>query len=369
MYSTSVQFATHHVQSQSTLISRKTEKIHLLSLSLERYWQARLVKLLYLRLLFLLTILLWAASTTTAIAQPLIEEEQSLNFGTLAISANATVSRLTYPRTGSNISIEGQFVLIDRGSTGLYQFTGFPANTTLDVSLGTSTLNADTIGITEPLTVDNYDFAQLTTNSLGEAELSLGARLSTSGNGSSYEDSPYSGTTVLRVDYWQPDVGAYVFNTQVITLETELSSTLTIDEEQQLHFGTLFARSSNTSQAEMTLSTSGSYTIIEPENSRLVSLVKPAQGILRVSGAASNYSLTVTPQVADVLLEHTENPGSAPHFILSDLLTSPDGTGKTDENGELLIQLGGTLKTELTASPMIYPSGLYEGIYELTVSY
>lgn len=318
---------------------------------------------------FFLTLLIWLATTTAAIAQPLIEQQQPLNFGVLAIKTNASVSRFTYPRSGSNIIIEGQFVLISRGSPGLYRFTGFPAYTTLSVSLGNTTLTATGAGIAEPLTVDNYDIAELTTNALGEAELSLGARLNTTGNGGSYVDAPYSGTTVLRVDYWQPDVKSYVFNTKTIDLDTELSSTLTVTEVQQLNFGTLFARSSNTSQAVITLSPSGSYTISEPGNSRLVSLVKPDQGVLSVSGAAPNYILTITPQSTDVLLEHTEFPGSAPHFILSDLVTSPDGLGITDANGELLIQIGGTLKTEQTPSPVTYPSGQYRGTYQLTVSY
>ena len=369
MFSNLVRLLQQKLRPQSYLIKRVSTPIQSPFLPHTKWRQAISQKGTRLKRPFLLTILYWMATTTAALSQPLIEEQQRLNFGTLAIAANATVSRFTYPRTGSNINIEGQFILIASGTPGRYRFTGFPAYTTLSVSLDTTTLTAVGIGITEPLAVDNYDFAELTTDALGEAELSLGARLDTTGNGGSYEDAPYSGTTVLRVEYWQPDAQGYVSNSKTIDLQTELRSTLTIDQEQQLNFGTLFARSSNTSQAVLTLSPSGSYTISEPEDSRLVSLVKPDQGVLRVSGAASNHSLTVTPQAADVLLEHTENPGAAPHFILSALLTSPDVTGTTDAYGELLIKIGGTLKTELTASPVIYPSGQYEGIYQLTVSY
>lgn len=318
---------------------------------------------------FFLVILLWVAATSLTVAAPLIEEQQRFNFGTLAIADNTSVSRFIYPRTGQNIRIEGRFVLIGSGSPGRYQFSGFPANTTLTVSLNTTTMSANGIGISESLSVDNYDIGTLITDAQGEAVLSLGARLSTSGNSGSYGDAPYSGSTTLRVDYWQPDVQSYVFNTLLIDLEAELSSTLAINQNQQLNFGTLFARSSNTGQAVLTLLPSGSYTISEPGNSRLVSIVKPKQGVLRVSGAAPNYSITITPQAGDVLLEHTTIPGSAPHFILSALLTSPNATGTTDANGELLIKIGGTLTTELTASPEVYPSGLYEGIYQLTVSY
>lgn len=313
--------------------------------------------------------LLCTAWTTTALAQPLIEEQQRLNFGTLAIASNASVSRLTYPRSGNGITIDGQFVLIARGTPGLYRFSGFPAYTPLGVSLNTTTLTAGSNGTVEPLSVDSYNFTEITTNALGEAELSLGASIETTGTGTSYVDAIYSGAAVLRVDYWQPEVKEYVANTKIVDMETELRSTLTFDEEQQLSFGTLFARSSSTAQAAMTLSPSGTYTISEPDDSRLVSLDRPELGIFRVSGAASNHTLTITLQATPVLLEHTENPASAPHLILSDLIALPDGTGTTDANGELQIALGGTLKTELTASPEIYPSGQYEGIYQLTVSY
>jgi hypothetical protein len=354
---------------QSKFIRRVSTPLHSLSLPPTKWSKATPRKGVRLKHLLFLTILCWLATTTTAVAQPLIEEQQPLNFGTLAIASNSPVSRFTYPRTGTNINIEGQFALIASGSPGLYRFTGFPAYTPLSVSLNNTTLTPSGGGFFEPLTVDNYDFAELTTDAQGEAELSLGARLNTTGNGISYVDAPYSSTTVLRVDYWQPDVRAFVFNTKTIDLETELRSTLTINQEQQLNFGTLFAHSSNTNQAVLTLSPSGSYTISEPGNSRLISLAKPDQGVLRVSGAAPNYNLTITPQVADVLLEHTQSPGSAPHFILSNLVTSPDGTVMTGANGELVIKIGGTLKTELTVSPTIYPSGEYEGTYQLTVSY
>lgn len=369
MFSILALLSQQKIRSQSNLIKNVSTSVRPLLLASTKCKQTKSQKGTHLKRPCLLTILFWVATTTAALSQPLIEEQQRLNFGTLAIAANASVSRFTYPRTGININVEGQFKLINSGSPGRYRFTDFPAFTVLSVSLDNTTLSAGGTGIPEPLTVDNYDFAELTTDAQGEAELLLGARLNTSGNSGSYVDAPYSGTTVLRVDYWQPDVKAYVFNTKTIDLETELRSNVTLNLEQPLSFGTLFARSSNTVQAVLTLSPSGSYTISEPGNSRLVSLVKPEQGVLRVSGAAPYYNLTITPQAADVLLEHTQSPGSAPHFILSALVTSPEGTVRTGANSELLISIGGTLKTELTASPAIYPSGQYEGTYQLTVAY
>lgn len=308
-------------------------------------------------------------SANTAFSQPLIEELQRLNFGTLAVSNNTSISRFTYPHTDRSLRFEGQFVLIARGTPGRYRFSDFPAFTSLSVSLNVSSLTTGVSGFPESLTVDSYDFNEVTTDAQGEAELSLGARLNTSGNGDAYVDAPYSGITTLRVDYWQPEANAFVFNSTTIAMDAELRSTVTLIEDQQLNFGTLFARTSSTEQASLTLSPTGTYSANEPGDSRLVVLVKPSQGIIRVISAAPYNRLTITPQTTDVFLRHTEFPESAPHFVLNPLLTSPDGTATVDADGELEIAIGGTLKTEVTASPVIYPSGDYEGTYDFTVSY
>ena len=173
----------------------------------------------------------------------------------------------------------------------------------------------------------------------------------------------------MRVDYFDSDEGSFLTETKIIDLQTQLRSALTIDEEQALGFGTLFARSGTSDQAALTLSPDGAFFISEPGDTRLVSVESPEQGVFRITGAAPLYNLTITIESADVLLEHSINPDIAPHFILSDLLTSPSISGTTDDDGELLIEAGGTLKTELTASPTVYPSGQYEGVYQLTVSY
>lgn len=317
----------------------------------------------------ILVVLVFTLNSKTALSQPFIEELQQLSFGTLAVSSNASVSRFTLPQTGRNLRIEGQFAQIASVSPGRYKFTGFPAFTSLSVSVDIATLTTGANNFPEPLTVDSYDFDNITTDTNGEAELSLGARLNTSGSGDAYVDAPYSGITTLRVDYWQPEANAFVFNSTTIDLDVELRSTVTLLEEQQLNFGTLFARTSTTDQASLILSPTGSYTVDEPSGSRLVVLTKPEQAIIQVVGAAPFYQLTITTQTEDAFLEHTEFPEIAPHFILNPLVTSPDGSAITDANGELSIAIGGTLKTEVTASPVIYPSGEYEGTYEFTVAY
>ena len=323
---------------------------------------------------FSLVLLLWLETTTLVFSAPLIEEQQSLDFGTLAVVSNASISRYTYPASGNDATIEGQFVLISSGTPGSYLLTGFPASTQLTVTVDPATLTTGTTGVSEPLDVDNFEFPGtlpgVTTDAAGEAELFLGARLNTTGNGVNYVDGLFDSTTTMRVDYFDSDEGSFLTETKIIDLQTQLRSALTIDEEQALGFGTLFARSGTSDQAALTLSPDGAFSISEPGDTRLVSIEDPERGVFRITGAAPLYSLTITIESADVLLEHILlNPDIAPHFILSDLLTSPSISGTTDDNGELLIETGGTLKTELTDSPTIYPSGQYEGLYQLTVSY
>ena len=302
-------------------------------------------------------------------SQPLIEELQRLNFGILAVPANETVSQYTFPQTGNSVTVDGQFILIATGTTGIYSLSGFPAFTPLSISLNDSTLATSEVGISESLAVDNYDVSQPTTDEQGNAELSLGARLNTTGNGNGYGDAIYEGRAMLRIEYWQPEVNAFVFNSKLIDMEAELRSTVALVEEQRLNFGTLFARTSSTEQAELIIAPSGIYTVTEPGGSRLVVLSNPEQAVIKVDGAAAFNNLAITPQLTEVLLQHVEFPDSAPHFSLTDLVTSPSETGSVDSNGELLISIGGTLKTELTDAPVVYPSGVYEGIYEFTVSY
>lgn len=308
-------------------------------------------------------------NSNTALSQPLIEELQQMSFGTLAVPSNSSVSRFTVPQTGRNLSIEGQFIFIATASPGRYRFSGFPAVTRLNVSLEITTLTTGASNFPEPLTVDAYDFDNISTDENGDAELSLGARLTTSGNGTPYVDAPYSGTATLRVRYWQPEADAFVFNSKTIDIDVELRSTITLVEEQPLNFGTLFARTSTTEMASLVLSPTGSYTLDEPSGSRLVVLAKPEQAKIRIVGASPFYQLTITPQIADAFLKHTEFPEIAPHFIFNSLVAFTDGPATTDANGELEIEIGGTLQTEVTTSSIIYPSGIYEGTYEFTVAY
>ena len=301
-------------------------------------------------------------------ADVFVDELERLDFGTMAIPANNSVSELVLPRSGLGISIEGDIVPIEPATSGRYRLSGFPPNTSVDVTLDDTDLTAES-GLTEPLAIDQYDFNDVFTSDAGEAELQLGARLQTSGTGNPHEDDLYTGATIISFEYWEPDAQQFVTSSEVIELETEVRTSLNLEEVQGLHFGTLFARTGPGDQASMTLGPDGSLDINNPGNSRLVLLTDPEVGVVQVSGAAANFSLTIVGESNPVLLQNTDNPGSAPHFILDPLVTAPENSGTTDTEGFLEVRVGGTLTTEATSTVRVYPDGIYEGTYELTISY
>jgi len=89
---------------------------------------------------------------------------------------------------------------------------------------------------------------------------------------------------------------------------------------------------------------------------------------MAISGAAPNRQLSIDLPTSDIQLRNAEEP-TAPYFILSDFVSSPSGTGRTDEDGVLEVFLGGTLSTQLTTEEVVYPAGTYQATYDITVSY
>jgi len=302
-------------------------------------------------------------------AQPVVEELIALDFGTLAITGNDSVSTLELPRSGRNLAVSGDLVIVEVGAPGRYLLTGFPPGTNVDIDLSETTLTAGGTGVPEPLAVDRFNAGSTFTNEQGEAEVQLGASFSTSGNGGVYEDAPYSGDSAMRLTYWEPDVGNHVTVSKNVTFTGEVRSSLELEELQGLHFGILFARATPDNQATMRLFPDGRVNIANAGDARMVSLSEAAPGVLLVGGGAPNRDLTIDIQAGDVLLRHVQQP-AGPHFVLSDLETSPASSGSTNETGRLEIRVGGTLSTQLIKTgTSVYPAGTYEGTYSVTVSY
>ncbi|NWO04380.1 MAG: DUF4402 domain-containing protein [Alteromonadaceae bacterium] len=298
-----------------------------------------------------------------------INQLAPLDFGTLAITSNTSVSTLEFPRSGRNLSITGNLILVEKGEPGRYRLTGFPPNTGIDIEIDQASMTAGGTGIPEILIVDSYDTGTVRTNDLGEAEFQLGASFSTSGNGGDYEDAPYLGDAQLRMHYWEPSVGEYVTVSETVNFVGEVRSSFALEEASSMHFGTLFARGEPGNQASFRLFPDGRRDIVNAGEAKILSLSPPRPAVLMVSGAAPNRELTIETGPTEVEMKHKDNP-TGPHFVLTDLETSPDGKGRTNDAGELEIGVGATLKTQgdLTSS-VVYPAGTYEATYSVTVSY
>lgn len=301
-------------------------------------------------------------------AAPEVEVLTPLSFGTLAITGNSTSSVLRVPRTGRNVSVTGSLVQVDAARPGHYVLTGFPANTAITVEADPTELSAGGTGIPGRLAVNQYDFSSVTTNQLGEAELQLGASFTTSTEGGSYEDAPYSGSTQLRFIYWEPQLGDYARISKNLTFTGQVRSSLEFNEVGPLKFGTLFAQGSGNDVASLRLRPTGEIDIFKNGEARMLSLSPPAPAVLRVTAAAAYHELTISVQIADTELRHASQ-AAGPRFTLSDLTTLPANTGTTDQNGQLEIRVGGTLSTQKAAGNVVYPAGTYQGTYSLTVSY
>ena len=301
-------------------------------------------------------------------AAPSADQLSPLDFGVIAVTDNASQLELELRPSGQAVLQPG-LVTVQPGSPARFQFENFPPNTALSVTLDSLVLTAGGFGISEGLTVLRPIVTGAQTNNLGEALVSLGATLATSGTGGAYIDAPYLPSTaqVLIVEYWSPDEQAFVSKNVPIEIKSEVRSSIQLEELQSMSFGTLFARAGITDSASMRVRPNGTLAITEPGGSRLVSLSPPRPAVFRVSGAARNYLLNISLQSEDV--ELVRQQGSGPRFIVRNFESSPAGTGRTDGDGTLEIRVGATLFTETLPDGAVYPQGTYLGQYSVTVSY
>lgn len=316
------------------------------------------------RRLFLAFLLLFSGPLLAAVE---IEELRPLDFGTLAIVGNTSVSTLALSRTGI-VDAEGDFLVIARANPGRYQLSGFPPNTQIEIDAEAALLTADGTGFPEPLTLSNYDSNTLRSNEVGEAVLQLGGELRTNANGGSYIDAPYEGGASLVFHWFEPQVGQFVSTRKEITPIARVQTSLALEEVKGLDFGIVFARAANGEQASLTLAPDGELAVDSPGMARIGSVSTPQPAVIAVSGGAPRTQLQITPTPDPVLLQHVSIV-SAPHFILHSITTDPSGTATTDLDGKLVVRVGATLQTEDTDSTRTYPNGVYEGQYEMSITY
>lgn len=293
-----------------------------------------------------------------------------LTFGTIAIPENSSV--LTYDvRPSGNMRVDAGIIVAAPGAPATFRLTGFPPNESISVSVPDVVLVRTTGGFTPTFEVIQFSASPLITDSLGQGLLHLGATLSTSGTGQNYLDGDYRPSVAVSATFlfWSPEEGAFVTRNQTFDIGVDLRTSLTLEEQQPFSFGTLFARSEPGHTASLQIAPNGAYSVSESGSARMVSIVAPRPGVIRVSGAAPNYDVAITLQSDPVTLRRSGAPVSAPGLVVSDFVSSPAGVGRTNDQGQLDIRVGGRLSTELTPAPYVYPQGVYTGTYTLTVTY
>lgn len=134
-----------------------------------------------------------------------ITEITPLSFGTIVLLDNDDehVYRISF---AGDVNIDPAYIVIASGQPAEYLLTNFPANTQLTVSIlvpeTTTTAVNGSNSTTSQFTIDNHHTASpiVTTNSLGEATINVGANLTSSGSGS-YRDETFISTMTIIVDH------------------------------------------------------------------------------------------------------------------------------------------------------------------------
>ena len=145
-----------------------------------------------LAFVFAALLVLASASFSSACAQTAVAT-QNLSFGTFAITDFGTIGRITINTNGS-YNRAGSIYVIDPPQRGEYAVSnaGMPNSAfTVTVSPASTTLT----GLSNPLTVDDFTISPASpmTDGAGNETVYIGARLSTSGGGTTHAEGVHTG--------------------------------------------------------------------------------------------------------------------------------------------------------------------------------
>lgn len=302
-----------------------------------------------------------------------IESKQMLDFGIMAIPSNASESSYQIRVAGGDLAPKGTIYPIEPGQRGEYELSGFTAGVPLQFDWPTEVeLKPGGNGTGEPLLVSDFKQPEeVVTDSEGKAFVPVGANLRTTGSGTFYMDTVYSGSATLDIQYWSETVKGFVTHREYLSIHAEPRTAIDMEQVTALNFGMIaaYADDEEDKYATMTLTPKGKIQLTQVGNARITPIHKSEPGLVRITGAVTSFDLNIdATQSADtVYLSHEDFKESAARFILEDIKTLPSGQGRTDSEGTLVILVGATLRTEVTEKK--YREGVYEGQYELTVSY
>ncbi|GAC35489.1 DUF4402 domain-containing protein [Paraglaciecola polaris] len=127
--------------------------------------------------------------------------EENLDFGKFSIVNNADVSTLTVTRHGQAFS-SNSLRIITTGEPASVRFFNYPPYTTLYLSAITPVTGQVQSGISAEFILIDLDIpASITTDSAGEASLTLGGTIESSGTGQSYLDTDFIFDIRFTINY------------------------------------------------------------------------------------------------------------------------------------------------------------------------
>lgn len=152
--------------------------------------------------LIIFTLLLsWAFQVNAAS----ISQERSLDFGTIAIIDNSAAYTMHMSFSGE-VNADPAFLIISPGHPAEFFLSGFLPNSNLTIDIlvpsETTESTAGSGSGTSQFTISNHHsfYSTVTTDSLGEATINVGATLTSSGSGN-YQNATFFAPMTIVVSY------------------------------------------------------------------------------------------------------------------------------------------------------------------------
>jgi hypothetical protein len=177
---------------------------------------------------------------------------------------------------------------------------------------------------------------------------------------------------------------AYAESVTTATATVIVQNAFSLVESTPINFGTVRAVADplgGTNFASLILAPAGTTTVADAGNSAMTALSPATAGLFTITGAAAFTDLTVTFP-ADFELITSGAPGTAPNFSIlqanwtgtvvggaNDGTTGGTPVPQTDLNGDVALQVGTTLTTDVNASSSPYLDATYAATYTMDISY
>lgn len=125
--------------------------------------------------------------------------DQAFTWGTIGMTDNSIVSSLAIQTNGTTIAT-GSIVEIITGQPGIFTIDGLPVDTAI-VSVDVAVTSAMQFGGSETFNIDNFNVAAPASTTGDEAQITIGARLVTTGSGTGYIDGSYTASLEVTFNF------------------------------------------------------------------------------------------------------------------------------------------------------------------------